>query len=391
MNMYKIRTFNQISEVGLSRFPLDSYEIGPDFENPDAIILRSHKLHDEKIPGSVLAVARAGAGVNNIPVDDYTGRGIVVFNTPGANANAVKEIVTAALLLGSRRIVDGMNRVQEMTDITDAAVMAKQMEKEKKQFGGGEIAGRTLGVIGLGAIGSMVANAALDMNMNVVGFDPALSVEAAWRLSSRVKKMESLEALLKVSDFVTLHVPAIEATHHLINASALLRFKPGAKLLNFAREAIVDVDAVVAALDEGRLGGYIADFPVPALLGRDDCLLLPHLGASTAEAEENCSVMAANQLMDFLENGNIVNSVNYPQTRMARDSGYRITFANDNTPGVLGAVLSLLADRDINVIDMVNKSRNEMAYNIIDIGSEPSDGLINAIAGVTGVKHLRVL
>lgn len=389
--MYKIRTFNQISEVGLSRFPLESYDIGPDFEEPDAIVLRSHKLHDEIIPSSVLAVARAGAGVNNIPVDEYTGRGIVVFNTPGANANAVKEIVTAALLLGSRRIVDGINRVQEMTDITDDTVMSKQMEKEKKQFGGGEIAGRTLGVIGLGAIGSMVANAALDMGMNVAGFDPALSVEAAWRLSSRVKKMDSLEALLKVSDFVTLHVPAIEATHHLINASALLRFKPGAKLLNFAREAIVDVDAVIAALDEGRLGGYIADFPTPALLGRDDCLLLPHLGASTAEAEENCSVMAANQLMDFLENGNIVNSVNYPQTRMARDGGHRITFANDNTPGVLGAVLSLLAEKDINVIDMVNKSRNEMAYNIIDIQSEPSQELVNSIAQVAGVKRLRVL
>ena len=389
--MYKIRTFNQISEVGLSRFPLESYEIGPDFEEPDAIVLRSHKLQEEIIPSSVLAVARAGAGVNNIPVGEYTGRGIVVFNTPGANANAVKEIVTAALLLGSRRIVDGMNRVQEMTDITDAGVMSKQMEKEKKQFGGGEIAGRTLGVIGLGAIGSMVANAALDMGMNVVGFDPALSVEAAWRLSSRVEKMESLEALLKVSDFVTLHVPAIEATHHLINASALLRFKPGAKLLNFAREAIVDVDAVIAALDEGRLGGYIADFPTPALLGREDCLLLPHLGASTAEAEENCSVMAADQLMDFLENGNIVNSVNYPQTRMARDGGYRITFANDNTPGVLGAVLSLLAEKSINVIDMVNKSRNEMAYNIIDIESEPSAELVAAIASVEGVKRLRVL
>ena len=389
--MYKIRTFNQISEIGLSRFPLESYEISPDFDEPDAIILRSHKLHDETIPSSVLAVARAGAGVNNVPVDEYTGRGIVVFNTPGANANAVKEIVTASLLLGSRRIVDGMNRVQEMTDITDPVVMAKQMEKEKKQFGGGEIAGRTLGVIGLGAIGSMVANAALDMGMNVVGFDPALSVEAAWRLSSRVEKMENLEALLKVSDFVTLHVPAIEATRHLINASALLRFKPGAKLLNFAREAIVDVDAVIAALDEGRLGGYIADFPAPALLGRDDCLLLPHLGASTAEAEENCSVMAANQLMDFLENGNIVNSVNYPQTRMARDGGYRITFANDNTPGVLGAVLSLLAEKEINVIDMVNKSRNDMAYNIIDIESQPSAELVGAIGSVEGVKRLRVL
>ena len=389
--MFKIRTYNVISDVGLSRLPLTRYQVGPDIEDPSAIILRSHKLHDEAIPDSVIAVARAGAGVNNIPVDDYTGRGIVVFNTPGANANAVKELVTAALLLASRGILAGSNRVQQMTDIAEPEVMAKQMEKEKKAYGGNEIAGRTLGVIGLGAIGSLVANSALGLGMNVVGFDPALSVEGAWRLSNQVERMESLEALLKVSDFVTLHVPAVEATHHLIDATALSRFKPGAKLINFARASVVDADAVVRALDEGRLGGHITDFPTPDMLGRDDCLLLPHLGASTAEAEENCSVMAADQLMDFLENGNIVNSVNYPQTRMARDGGYRITFANDNTPGVLGAVLSVLADRNVNVIDMVNKSRNEMAYNIIDVESEPTVGIVEAIAAVEGVKQLRVL
>jgi len=389
--MYKIRTYNQISDVGLSRLPLERYQVGPDIEGPEALILRSHKLHGEVIPDSVIAVARAGAGVNNVPVDEYTKRGIVVFNTPGANANAVKEIVTAALLLGSRRIVAGMNRVQQMADIDDVEVMARQMETEKKAFGGGEIAGRTLGVIGLGAIGSLVANSALGMGMKVVGFDPALSVEGAWRLSSRVEKMESLEALLKVSDFVTLHVPAVEATHHMINSAALMRFKPGAQLLNFARASVVDADAVVAALEDGRLGGHITDFPTPAMLGRDDCLLLPHLGASTAEAEENCSVMAANQLMDFLENGNIVNSVNYPQTRMVRDGGFRLTFTNENVPRVLGAVLSVLADHDINVIDMVNKSRNEMAYNIIDVETEPTPEIIAAIAGVEGVKQLRTL
>jgi len=389
--MFKIRTYNQISDVGLSRLPLDRYQVGADLEDPQAVILRSHKLHGEPIPDSVIAVARAGAGVNNIPVDDYTHRGIVVFNTPGANANAVKEIVTAALLLSSRGLLSGANRVQEMTDIQEVEVMAKQMETEKKAFGGSEIAGRTLGVIGLGAIGSLVANSALGLGMKVVGFDPALSVEGAWRLSNQVEKMESLEALLKVSDFVTLHVPAIEATHHLINSAALLRFKPGAKLLNFARASIVDADAVVAALDDGRLGGHITDFPTPAMLGRDDCLLLPHLGASTAEAEENCSVMAANQLMDFLENGNIVNSVNFPQTRMVRDGGYRITFANENVPRVLGSVLSVLADHDINVIDMVNKSRNEMAYNIIDVETEPSKEILDAIAAVEGVKLLRLL
>ena len=389
--MYKIRTYNQISDIGLSRFPMESYEVGPDVAEPDAFVLRSQKLHEEPVPQGVLAVARAGAGVNNIPVDDYTHRGIVVFNTPGANANAVKELVTAALLLSSRGILNGMNRVQEMTDISDPEVMAKQLEKEKKQFAGSEIAGRTLGVIGLGAIGSMVANAALEMGMHVAGFDPALSVEAAWRLSSRVQKVDSLEALLKLSDFVTLHVPAIKQTKHMINAAALLRFKPGAKLLNFAREQVVDVNAVVAALNEGKLGGYITDFPVPALLGRADTMLFPHIGASTSEAEENCSVMAAEQLMDFLENGNIINSVNYPQTRMARNGGYRITFANENVPRVLGTVLSVLADHDVNVIDMVNKSRNEMAYNIIDVETRPSQEIIDAISNAEGVMHVRVI
>jgi len=389
--MYKIRTYNQISDTGLSRFPMNNYEIGPGVTEPDAFILRSQKLHGEPVPDSLLAVARAGAGVNNIPIDDYTHQGIVVFNTPGANANAVKEMVTLALLLGSRRIFDGMVRVQELTDIPEPEQMAKQLEREKKQFAGSELAGKTLGVVGLGAIGSMVANIALELGMHVAGFDPALSVEAAWRLSSQVEKVESMEALLKQSDFVTLHVPAIEQTRKLINAAALLRFKPGARLLNFAREEIVDVDAVVSALDEGKLAGYITDFPVPALLGREDTLLFPHLGASTAEAEENCSVMAAEQLMDFLENGNIVNSVNYPQTRMARNGGFRITFANDNVPRVLGTVLSVLADHDYNVIDMVNKSLGDMAYNIIDVEVEPTKEIVDAIAAAEGVMHVRVI
>jgi D-3-phosphoglycerate dehydrogenase len=389
--MFRIRTYNQISEVGLSRLAADRYQVGPDVDEPVAYMLRSHKLHGEPVSDELLAVARAGAGVNNIPIDEYTHKGIVVFNTPGANANAVKELVTAAMLLGSRRILDGMNRVQELTDISDPQEMAKLLEKEKKQFAGSELAGRTLGVIGLGAIGSMVANMALELDMKVAGFDPALSVEGAWRLSSRVRQTESIEALLKQSDFVSLHVPAIEQTHHLINSETLRRIKPGAKLLNFAREEVVDVDAVVSALDEGRLAAYITDFPVPALLGRKDTLLFPHIGASTAEAEENCSVMAAEQLMDFLENGNIVNSVNYPQTRMARDGGYRITFANENVPRVLGTVLSVLADHDINVIDMVNKSHGDMAYNIIDIETEPTAEIIDAIASAEGVMHVRLV
>jgi D-3-phosphoglycerate dehydrogenase len=389
--MYRIKTYNVISDRGLGRFPMDRYEVGPDVQTPDAYILRSHKLHGEPVPDSILAVARAGAGVNNIPVDEYTHQGIVVFNTPGANANAVKELVIAALLLSSRRIMDGMNRVQEMTEFQDSESMAKQLEKEKKQFAGGEIAGRSLGVVGLGAIGAMVANAALEMGMRVAGFDPSLSVEAAWRLSSRVERVESLDALLKQSDFVTLHIPAIEATRDLINSSSLLRFKPGAKLLNFAREQVVDADAVVAALDDGRLGGYITDFPTPALIGREDCLLFPHLGASTSEAEENCSVMAAEQLMDFLENGNIINSVNYPKTRMARSGGYRITFANENVPRVLGTVLSVLANHDVNVIDMVNRSLKDVAYNIIDVETEPTQEIVDAIASAEGVMHVRII
>ena len=389
--MYRIRTYNQISSKGLSRLPADRYLVGSEVSEPEALMLRSHKLHGEPIPGSLLAVARAGAGVNNIPVDEYTRKGIVVFNTPGANANAVKELVAAALLLGSRRILDGMNRVQELTDVDDPEEMAKLLEKEKKQFAGSEIAGKTLGVIGLGAIGSMVANMALELGMKVAGFDPALSVEAAWRLSSRVEKVDSIEALLGLADFVSLHVPAIKQTHHLINAETLARFRPGAKLLNFAREQVVDVSAVIEALDEKRLAAYITDFPVPALLGRKDTLLFPHIGASTAEAEENCSVMAAGQLKDFLENGNIINSVNFPQTRMARNGGYRITFSNDNVPRVLGTVLSVLADHNVNVLDMVNKSLGDMAYNIIDIESEPTDEIIRAIASAEGVMHVRVV
>lgn len=389
--MYRIRTYNQISQTGLSRLSAEKYEVGPDVEAPDAFMLRSQKLHEEPVPDSLLAVARAGAGVNNIPIDDYTHKGIVIFNTPGANANAVKELVVAALMLGSRSILDGMNRVQELTDIDDPDLMARQLEKEKKQFAGCEVAGKTLGVIGLGAIGSMVANMALELGMKVAGFDPALSVEGAWRLSSRVQKVDTIEALLKISDFVSLHVPAIEQTRHLINAETLSRFKPGSKLLNFAREEIVDVNAMIAALDEGQLAGYITDFPVPALLGRKDTLLFPHIGASTGEAEENCSVMAAEQLMDFLENGNIMNSVNYPQTRMARDGGYRITFSNENVPRVLGTVLSVLADHDINVIDMVNKSGGDMAYNIIDVETEPTREIIEAISSADGVMHVRVV
>ncbi len=390
MKPFRIRTYNRIAERGLSQFPADQYAVGPDVEEPHALLLRSHSLHGEDMPESVVAVARAGAGVNNIPVGDFSHRGIVVFNTPGANANAVKELVAAGLFLSSRNIVGGMNFVQQLRDIEDPVELARRLEAEKKRFAGTEIAGKTLGVVGLGAIGSLVANMALELGMRVAGFDPAISVEAAWRLSSRVEKVDNLESLLAASDFVTLHVPAIEQTRHLIDEAMVARMKQGAKLLNFAREEIVNAEAVKAALDSGHLGAYVTDFPVPGLLGRDDVLLLPHIGASTREAEENCSVMAAQQLMEFLQHGNIRNSVNFPPTRMAR-AGHRITFSNANVPRVLGSVLSVLADHDFNVLDMVNKSRGDIAYNIIDVETEPTKEIIDGIANAEGVIRVRTV
>ncbi|MDX1571653.1 MAG: phosphoglycerate dehydrogenase, partial [Xanthomonadales bacterium] len=379
------------SRRGLDRFPLDRYEIASEFTEPDAFLLRSHKLHGEAIPDSVVAVARAGAGVNNIPVADYTRRGIVVFNTPGGNANAVKELVVAALLLSSRDIFGGMNYVQRLAELDDPGELAKRLEKEKKRFAGSEVTGKTLGVVGLGAIGSMVANLGLELGMDVVGYDPALSVEAAWQLSSRVERMENLQTLLGRADYVTLHVPAIEATRHLINADTIRCMRAGARLLNFAREEIVDCEAIVQALDDRHLARYCTDFPMPELVGRDDVLLMPHIGASTAEAEENCAVMAANQLIDFLENGNITNSVNFPATRMALAGGTRITFSNRNVPKVLGNVLGILADRNLNIIDMVNRSREEVAYNIIDVEGSCDGPLGDEIGQVNGVIRVRLL
>ena len=389
--MYNIRTYNAISSKGLTRFSADKYAVSSETVSPDGVLLRSQKLHSEVLPESVLAVARAGAGTNNIPTEDYTQQGIVVFNTPGANANAVKELIVAGLLLGSLDIYGGINYVQELSHMDDSGEMGKLLEKEKKRFAGSEITGKTLGVVGLGAIGSIIANLGLDLGMNVIGYDPAISVEAAWQLSSRVERMDSIEALLARADFITLHVPAIPATKHLINKDTLAQMKPSAKILNFAREEIVSTEDMVAALESGTIAGYISDFPAPALLGRKDVLLMPHIGASTEEAEENCAVMAADQLMDYLENGNIRNSVNFPPTKMARNGGTRITFANSNVPKVLGSVLAVLADAELNVVDMVNKSRGDIAYNIIDVEGHIDAGIEEAIAAVEGVIRLRVI
>ncbi|MDJ0657406.1 MAG: phosphoglycerate dehydrogenase [Xanthomonadales bacterium] len=389
--MFQIQTYNNIATQGLERFPPDRFQVGTSCANPDAIMLRSHNLHGETLPGSVVAVARAGAGVNNIPVEQYSEQGVVVFNTPGANANAVKELIAAALLLASRDVFGGMNYVRSLGEVSDEKELSRLLESEKKRFAGSEVRGKTLGVVGLGAIGSLVANMGLDLGMRVVGYDPAISVEAAWRLSSQVVKMDTLSALLGEADFVTLHVPDIEQTRHLINSESLTSLKPGARILNFAREKIVDGEALVAALDSGRVGGYVTDFPTPALLGRQDVLLFPHIGASTREAEENCAVMAADQLIDFLEHGNVVNSVNLPRVHMSRNGGRRLTFCNDNVPGVLGHVLSLLADNNSNVIDLVNKSHDNFAYNIIDVDDAPSAELVAAINAVDHVTRVRVL
>lgn len=389
--MFKVRTYNAISPLGLNRFSRTSYEVGADVSQPDAILLRSHKLHDEVLPSSVVAVGRAGAGVNNIPVADYSKKGIVVFNTPGANANAVKELIAAALFLSSRDIFGGMTYVQSLAHMNDGAEMSKLLEKEKKRFAGSELLGKTLGVVGLGAIGSMVANMALELGMHVVGYDPAISVEAAWRLHSSVEKMDNLTTLLSRSDYVTLHVPAIEATRHLINKDTLPLFKKGAKLLNFAREEIVETPALLAALEAGQLGGYTADFPAPELIGKPNVLLMPHIGASTNEAEDNCAIMAADQIIDFLENGNIKNSVNFPPTAMARSGGHRLTFSNNNVPKVLSNVLAILSESNNNVIDLVNKSRENIAYNIIDVEQKPSDSTIDKIKAAEGVIQVRLL
>ena len=389
--MHKIRTYNSLAAKGLAQFSSSNYQVGPGLLSANAIMLRSQKLHDEAIDESVIAVARAGSGVNNIPVDDYAKNGIVVFNTPGANANAVKELVAAALLLSSRNIFRAMNYVQTLNDIEESAEMHKILEANKKNFAGSEITGMTLGVVGLGAIGAIVANMALELGMNVAGFDPAISVESAWRLSSRVQKVDNLKTLVGVSDFLTLHIPSIPQTRGLINNEILARCKQGMSLLNFARDEIVVLPAVIEALDSGRLSSYISDFPHPDLLGRKDALLLPHIGASTREAEENCAVMAANQLIDFLENGNILNSVNYPDTQMARNGGFRITFCNENVPKVLGRVLTVLADHNINVIDMMNLSRGNFAYSIIDVKNQPNPGVMSAIRATKHVIRARLL
>ena len=389
--MHRIKTYNALSSKGLKRFDPEWFEVGEGVDDPNAILLRSHKLQEAEIPDSVVAIARAGAGVNNIPVALCSERGIPVFNTPGANANAVKELVAAAMLLASRDIVGGIAFARDQDDSLAAADFSALMEREKKRFAGSELAGKTLGVIGLGAIGSLVARLGLDLGMDVVGFDPALSVEAAWRLPSEVRRMKDVQTLLGCSDFISLHLPVLDSTRGLINADMLKHFRSGSCLVNFAREEIVVTEDLVDALNSGNLSRYVADFPNPLLLGRDDAILMPHIGASTAEAEENCAVMAADQLKGFLEHGNIRNSVNFPTIELERTTDFRITISNQNAPGMLSHILTLIGEDGLNVADLLNKSVGNTAYNIIDLDGVPKDPLLAQIRGLDGVLNLRVI
>jgi D-3-phosphoglycerate dehydrogenase len=387
---YKIKTLNAISKIGLNRLPESEFEIGNDIDNPDALLLRSASLHGVEIPGSVLAVARAGAGTNNIPIADYSARGIPVFNTPGANANAVKELVVAALFLAARNIIPAASFAHRLDG--DAAAMDKAVESGKKAFVGFELPGRTLGVIGLGAIGVEVANAAVGLGMKVLGYDPGVTVEHAWKLSSFVEHVTNLDSLLKRADIVTVHVPLVDGTRGLIGADKLALMRKSSVLINFSRGPIVDQDAVVAALEAGALRGYVCDFPTPELNKHEHVVTLPHLGASTNEAEENCAFMAAEELRNYLEHGTIKNSVNFPDAELPRSEGTsRIAIANSNVPNMVGQISTLVAGSGLNIADLLNKSRGELAYTLVDVEGEVPSSLLDEIRSITGVLSARLI
>ncbi|MGQ0750091.1 MAG: phosphoglycerate dehydrogenase [Betaproteobacteria bacterium] len=386
---FRILTINQISGIGLKRFPAGRYAAGPQTAEPDAILVRSQNMHEMDIPGSVKAIGRAGAGTNNIPVKRMSERGIPVFNAPGANANAVKELVLAGLLIASRNLVPAVKFVEGL-DGDDEAVDTL-VEDGKKQFSGSELPKRTLGVVGLGKIGSLVADAAIKLGMNVLGYDPEITVEAAWSLPSQVKKAHSIEEVLRNSEYVTLHVPLLDVTRGLISAERLKLMKHGAILLNFSRDGIVDNDAVLEALHAKRLRYYVCDFPARRLLGEPHVVALPHLGASTREAEENCAVMVVDQVRDFLEHGNIRNAVNFPDVTMERESPFRIGIANANVPNMVGQISTAMARAGLNIHNMLNKSKGEMAYTLVDVDSAVPDEVIARIAKIDGVLSVRYL
>jgi D-3-phosphoglycerate dehydrogenase len=386
---FGVLVLNQISKAGLERLPAGRYRTGKDIAEPDAILVRSADLHAMDIPASVRAIGRAGAGTNNIPVPAMSARGIPVFNAPGGNANAVKELVLAGMLMAARNLP----AAQRFADGLDAgqADLDKTIEEGKKAFAGFELGNQTLGVIGLGKVGCLVADAAIKLGMRVMGYDPEITVDAAWSLPSQVQRAISVEDVLHHSQLVTLHVPLVKATRHLVSAANLPRMRRDGVLLNFSREGVVDDAAVVAALDAHRLGGYVCDFPNATILRHPRVIALPHLGASTREAEDNCAVMVAEQLREFLENGNIRNAVNFPDVHMSRGSTWRVAIANANVPNMLGQISTTMAQAGLNIHNMVNKSRGEMAYTLVDVDSPVQEPVLAALAAIEGVLAVRYL
>ena len=387
--MYKIQTLNNISPVGLAKLPTDQYSIADEVESPDAIILRSFKMHDMEIPSSLKAVGRAGAGVNNIPLDKMSAAGVPVFNAPGANANAVKELVVASIFIAARNITEAVKYTEALEG--EDAELSKMVEAGKKKYAGFEVPGRTIGVVGLGAIGRMVANTCIDLGMNVVGFDPGLTVDGAWQLSSKISRANSVEEMLGAVDFLTVHVPLIDATRDLINADNVGNMKNTAVVINLARGGIINDEAVCDALDAGQLGAYVTDFPNNRTKKTPQVIGLPHLGASTGEAEDNCAVMVAEQVSDYLENGNIRNSVNFPNVSMRRDTPFRLVVSNANVPNMVGQISTIMADAGLNIHDMINQSRGDIAYTIVDCDTEIPQSVLDSIKSLDGVMIARAI
>ncbi|MBL8028411.1 MAG: phosphoglycerate dehydrogenase [Fibrobacteres bacterium] len=387
--MFKIQTLNKIAAIGLDRLPRDNYETASELSSPDAILVRSADMLQMAFQDNLLAIGRAGAGVNNIPVDKCTSQGIVVFNTPGANANAVKELAILSLLIGSRRVIPGIEFVKTLKG--KGAEFTNLVEKNKGQFTGPEIMGKKLGVMGLGAIGVMVANSAVALGMEVEGHDPFISVEHAWNLSHEVKKAKGLDRLIATSDYITLHVPQTEQTKGFINAEKIARMKKGVRIINMSRGGLIVEKDVIEALKNGQIGAYITDFASDALLDAPNTICLPHLGASTPEAEDNCAVMVADQVKDFMENGNILNSVNFPNTSIERQGDARITIVNRNVPNMVGQFSTVLADAKLNILEMINKSRGEVAYNLVDVTGTVTPEIVAKLKKIDGVIKVRVL
>ncbi len=389
MSKYQVLVLNKIASLGTKRLPAEQYEISSEMLKPDAILVRSAKMHDMDIPASVQAIGRAGAGTNNIPITDMSKRGVVVFNTPGANANAVKELVLAGMLIAARNIGPAMRFVAGLQG--DDATLSKVVEEGKKNFVGVELPNRTLGIVGLGAVGGMVADTALKLGMKVLGYDPEITVDAAWRLSSEVKRVLGVDDIFKHSDFITLHVPLIDATRHLVNAERVAMMKHGAVLINFAREGVIDEQAVIDGLNSKKLRAYVCDFPTDRMKSHPNVVALPHLGASTQEAEDNCAVMVVDQVREYLDNGNISNSVNFPSVYMPREAPHRVAVVSANIPNMVGQISTAMANAGINIHNMVNKSRGDIAYTMLDLDSPAPQTALSKVKAIAGVMNVREL